>query len=478
MELKKFEEQTILIAGDMMVDRYIIGEVKRISPEAPVPVLCQNKIIRKLGGAGNVAANAAALGARVRVLGRVGSDEEGLFFRDTLQKFSADDRYLFAEGNTIVKTRVSASNQQFLRIDAEKIEDLSQVIIDRIMTEIHEIFQGVTVIVLSDYAKGFLTKNLTAFLIAEAKQRKIPVLVDPKGNDISKYTGANIITPNNKEFCDLAGLAEFYDEEQIKKEALELCTRYDFESIILTRSEKGISIICKSDQSKHDYPAIAKEIIDVTGAGDTVVTTIALAYGAGFSLDICAEIANVAASIVISKFGAAQVTLTELQIALDMPTKKAFLCFADVEKKLQILKQQGKKVVFTNGCFDLLHAGHIRSFRHAKALGDVLIVGLNSDNSIRRIKGEKRPIIDLKNRMALLSALECVDFVIAFDEDTPQTLIEQIKPDILVKGKDWECKQIAGKEFVQSYGGEVVFIELEEGLSTTMLIEKIKQTLI
>lgn len=472
--IEKFQEQLALVVGDMMVDRYIMGSVSRISPEAPVPVLQQHQNIRKLGGTGNVILNATSLGARVRAIGRVGLDPEGQFFHQKLQEFGVDDRYVFSEGNTIVKTRVSASNQQFIRIDEETIEPASKEIVNRISNEIESVLENVTVVILSDYAKGFITEELAQTIIKEAQKKNIPVLVDPKGKSAAKYRGATALTPNVKEFMDLTNLTNIPNEQEIKNSAWDLCRKNEFEYLVFTRSEKGISTITGKDGKKNDYPTVVKELVDVTGAGDTVVTTIALALASGFSLDESVKVANIAASIVISKFGASQTTIEELNEKIDSQSKKDFNKNADFSA-IEKLKKQGKKIVFTNGCFDLVHAGHISSFKQAKALGDVLVVGVNSDESIRRIKGDKRPIVSLKNRIELLAALECVDFVIPFGEDTPQKLIEQICPQVLVKGKDWEGKEVAGGEFVRSHGGRVEFIELEQGLSTSSIIKKIKQ---
>ncbi len=472
--LEDFRKQSVLVVGDMMVDKYIMGSVERISPEAPVPVLRQNEVRRKLGGTGNVIINTTSLGAKVRAIGRIGNDDEGAFFRKTLREFGVDDRYIFSDGNTIVKTRVSASNQQFIRIDEETIAPPSKEIVSEIIVALEKILQNITVVVISDYAKGFVTEELSQAIIKTAKMRSIPVLVDPKGKSAAKYRGATALTPNSKEFLDLTGMSSMPEESGIKIEALRLCDENDFDYLIFTRSEKGISTVNRANNTKNDYPAVVQEVIDVTGAGDTVVSAVALAIGAGFRLDECVKIANMAASIVISKFGAAQTTIEELSAAL-FPQPKMFLDFNATIAQISELKNQGKRIVFTNGCFDLVHAGHISSFRQARSFGDVLVIGLNSDESIRRIKGNMRPIVDLKNRIALLSALDCVDFVIPFDDDTPQTLIEQVKPDVLVKGKDWKGREIAGGEFVRSYGGRVELIELEQGLSTSNIIDKIKR---
>lgn len=471
--LEVFKKQMLLVLGDMMVDKYIMGSVDRISPEAPVPVLFQRKVERKLGGAGNVMINAVSLGAKVRAIGRIGCDAEGTYFRDSLKQLGIDNSYLFEEGSTIVKTRVSASNQQFLRIDEETVTAPSEEIRDTLMRSMKQIMRGITAVVISDYAKGFVTEELCQMIISHARGLGIPVLVDPKGKSAWKYRGATAITPNSREFQDLTGL-QTLSEDDIATAGKCFCDENDLDYLILTRSEKGISTICRATGEKRDYPTVAREVLDVTGAGDTVIATLALTMSAGFRMSRCVRIANTAASIVIARFGASQTTIEELSAALLSPEKTSDN-LENILVRIEDLRKQGKRIVFTNGCFDIVHAGHISSFHQAREFGDVLVVGVNSDESIRRIKGEKRPIVSLQNRMALLSALECVDIVIPFAEDTPQRLIEQVKPDVLVKGKDWEGQEVAGSAFVKSYGGRVEFINLEQGLSTSSIIQRIRE---
>ena len=431
--LETFKEQNALVIGDLMIDKYIIGNVSRISPEAPVPVLNQTRIERKLGGAGNVLANLKSLGATVHALGRIGNDSEGAICEKLLSERGIDCSKLWKFENTIVKTRVISSNQQFLRIDEEKIISPNAEYLDTLKNNIDDILKNITVVVLSDYAKGFVSDELASLIIQACNMKNIPVVVDPKGKNCGKYKGATAITPNNKEFLDMSGVVSLASEDSIKNEAIRLLKENNIKYFIHTRSEKGIS-----------------EISDAI------------------------NLANIAASIVISKFGTAQTTTTEIEEHL-FSIKTKDKSKDEVLKIIANLKSQGKRIVFTNGCFDLVHAGHIKSFQQAKSFGDVLIVAVNSDDSIRRLKGESRPVVDLKNRIALLKALECVDFVIPFEEDTPQNLIEAIKPDVMVKGEDWRGKVVAGADFVKSYGGKVEFIKLEQGLSTTHIIKKIKE---
>ena len=471
--LSALKNQSVLVVGDIMVDKYIFGTVERISPEAPVPVLLQSEVKCRLGGAGNVIANVTSLGAKVRALVRVGKDAGGEFVRESLRNLDVDDRYIVTSGRTIVKTRVAACNQQFIRIDEELIVTPSEQEIGQINQAIDTVLRDITVVIISDYAKGFVTEELSQVIIQAARARDIPVLVDPKGKDASKYRGATAVTPNSKEFLDLTGLSTMPDEAGIEAAALRLCREHDLRYLICTRSEKGISVIDAVAEEKKDYSAVVKEVVDVTGAGDTVVASIALATGAGFAISECVQIANVAASIVISRFGAAQVSIKELSQVMEQPVKRSY-DLDTVLEQIECLKDCGKRIVFTNGCFDLVHAGHISSFRQAKSFGDILVVGVNSDESVRRLKGQSRPIVDLKNRISLLSAIECVDFVVPFYEDTPQALIERVRPDVLVKGMDWKGKEVAGSEDVRSYGGRIEFIELEQGLSTTSIVHKIK----
>ena len=472
--LESFKEQNVLVIGDLMIDKYIIGNVSRISPEAPVPVLSQTRIERKLGGAGNVLANLKSLGATVHALGRIGDDFEGQICEKLLAERGIDCSKLWKFDGTIVKTRIISQNQQFLRVDEEKIISPNAEYLLSLKNSLDETLKNITVVVLSDYAKGFISDELASLIIQACGTRNIPVVVDPKGKNCGKYKGATAITPNNKEFLDMSGIVSFDSEDSIKNEALRLSKANNIKYFIHTRSEKGISVIEKDSGLKSDFPTQAKEVVDVTGAGDTVVSVIALAIGAGFEIADAITLANIAASIVISKFGTAQTTTTEIEEHL-FSIKTMDKTKDEVLQTISNLKKQGKKIVFTNGCFDLVHAGHIKSFQQAKSFGDVLIVAVNSDDSIRRLKGESRPVVDLKNRIALLKALECVDFVIPFEEDTPQNLIETIKPDVMVKGEDWKGKTVAGADFVKSYGGRVEFIKLEQGLSTTHIIEKIKE---
>ena len=375
---------------------------------------------------------------------------------------------------TSKKTRVTSKNQQLLRIDEEKTEDVREEFLSFINTNIEKLFKNVDAIIISDYGKGVVTKESAKIIIEFAKNNNILIGVDPKGNDYSKYTNANFCTPNEKELREITN-CNCFSEDEIYNESIKLCNKYNFDFILNTRSEKGISMISKRDGVKRDYPAIKKEVIDVTGAGDTVVSIFTLCVASGINYDDSCKLANIAASIVISRFGAATITLDDLVIAFKDQKNERSKIFRLNELKglINQEKRNGKRIVFTNGCYDLVHAGHISSFEQARKFGDVLIVAINSDSSIKRIKGPKRPIIDEKNRAKLLSAIDIIDYITIFDDDTPKSVIDELKPDVLVKGKDWEGKEVVGSDTVLENGGEVQLINMVDNISTTRIIEKI-----
>lgn len=462
----------VLIYGDFMVDKYIMGNVKRISPEAPVPILEVTKKNSKLGGAGNVVNNIIALGASTRVLGCVGDDADGMWIIERLNKRSADTAFMQMDSDvmTIVKTRVVSKKQQYIRLDEERIQDIPDTYEAYVRENIEEILKDISVIIISDYGKGAVTKQIAGFLIDKANERNIPVVVDPKGSDYSKYRGATVCTPNTNELKVVTGITS-EEETAITEAGFALRDEVSLKYLMLTRSEKGISVF--EDEKKTDYPAVEKDVVDVTGAGDTVVSVVALGLAVGYDIGECSKLANLAASVVCSKFGAATLSMNELLECILYTGE-----FKNIDAEVAVfiaenLREKGKKVVFTNGCFDLVHAGHVSSFNQAKNMGDVLIVAVNSDASVKRLKGDKRPIVTEDNRIAMLCALECIDYVILMEDDNPIRLIEAIKPDITVKGKDWEDKYLPEREVVEAYGGEVRFIELEKGLSTTNIINKI-----
>ena len=475
-DLDQFQRQKVVVFGDFMVDEYLRGVVTRVSPEAPVPVvhLCERS--RRLGGAGNVVLNLSALGASVASIGFLGNDPEGCWMIYQLRSIGVDvSGMLQSEGVvTSIKTRVTAQNQQLLRYDQEVIQDAGPAFAEFLREKLGRLLEDACALILSDYGKGAVTEKTAQIAISAARALHLPIVVDPKGTHYEKYAGATVCTPNRRELADAVG-RELNGEDEIRQAGTELCARCRIDFVLATRSEDGMSLICGKNGEKRDYPAIAKEVIDVTGAGDTVVSVFTLCYALGASMDDSCRLANLAASIVVSKFGAATASPDEIQelLAGYGGQSSRVLTMAEAAQRAAELRRQGKRIVFTNGCFDIVHAGHISSFRQAKQFGDVLFLGLNSDASIRRIKGDKRPIVSQKNRVALLEAIRYLDYIVLFDDDTPEALIQAICPDVLVKGKDWEEKTVIGGDFVQQYGGEVRFIELEAGLSTTNVIEKI-----
>ncbi len=473
-QLYKLKETTVLVYGDFMVDKYIHGDVKRISPEAPVPVLNVTGKERKFGGAGNVVSNLLALGVKVYVAGFTGNDEDGMWLTNTFAEMGADTTYIENVNGlqTVIKTRITSRNQQFIRLDEEKTEKITTALEARIQSRVVDMLQRVDVVILSDYGKGNVTPGVAQTIINACIEKAIPVVVDPKGEDYSKYKGATVCKPNEKELAVATGMTLVSDED-VEQAALALKSQNEIAHLIVSRSEKGIMYLDARNKRK-DFPTKAQEVIDVTGAGDTVVAIIASTMAIGVNLEDCCMLANMAAAIVCSKFGAASASVCELIDAMERGAEDKFFTLEEVQKNLQIAKEEGKTIIFTNGCFDLLHAGHLSSFRQARQYGDILVVAVNSDASVRRIKGEGRPIIDEENRMRMVGALKYVDYVVLMEENNPTRLISILKPDVVVKGRDWEGKYMPERETIESYGGKMQFIDLEKGLSTTEIIEKVR----
>ena len=469
-----FSKVKVLVFGDLVLDRYLRGNVSRISPEAPVPVLLIKDEYECLGGAGNVIENIVSLGSKVRVLGQIGNDDKGHTIKRRMDEIGADTKYMDISDTvkTIVKTRLSAQNQQLIRFDEETINPISSEMMEIIDTKAESLLSGIDIVIISDYGKGMITNQSAQLLISKAKERNIPVIVDPKGMDYSKYRGATACTPNMKEFSEAIGTT-VGSEDDIKEKGLELAKSLKMDYLVITRSEKGLSLIDQRKGDKKDFPAKAKEVVDVTGAGDTVIATFAIAFAKGYSMDDCCRLSNLTASIVVSKFGAATSTIDEISSLIEPHRDNKTVSIDEVVQWADSIHAAKKKIVFTNGCFDIVHAGHIKSFEMAKEMGDVLIVGLNSDESIRRIKGPKRPIISEENRARLLESIAVIDKVVVFSEDSPESLIQKIRPDVLVKGSDWKGKKIAGEDFIKTYGGKVEYIDLVDGISTSKIIDKI-----
>lgn len=469
----------VLCLGDVMLDKFIYGAVDRISPEAPIPVFLVTREKHALGGAGNVAANIAALGAEVCLISVTGDDSAGADLQRRLRD-QGIDAVLEAviDRPTTVKTRFVGSGQQMLRVDRESSEKISADTEKLLMKAVAEKISGAGAVILSDYGKGVLTDELIAYVIATAKKKNVPVIVDPKGRDFSRYRGAFAVTPNRKELEIASGMTAESDES-VRAAAMRIIIDCGIDTVLATRSRDGMSLISAAEEPVH-IPTQAREVFDVSGAGDTVIAVFATALAAGINVTNAALIANAAAGIVVGKAGTATAGVDEISAALESGAavsaktggvKVASLGAATAQAER--LKARGQKIGFTNGCFDLLHPGHLSTLRQAKAACDYLVVGLNSDASVKRLKGQARPVQDEAARAGLLSALAMVDMVVVFEEDTPIELIRAVKPDVLVKGGQYNLEEVVGYDIVTSYGGKILRADMVEGESTTNTIKKI-----
>ncbi|MEW6348341.1 MAG: D-glycero-beta-D-manno-heptose-7-phosphate kinase [Thermodesulfobacteriota bacterium] len=465
----------IMVIGDVMADEYVLGDVERISPESPVPVIVARDRFRTLGGAGNVVRNIVSLGGSAALFGVVGKDAAGAWLTRYCEEIGVETFWLRQDEArpTTVKTRVVARNQQIVRIDQEQVGDISTEMAKGVITEIGTVMRQVRAVVVSDYGKGFLTPPLLRAVLDAAQAESVPVLVDPKGMDYARYKGASYLTPNVREASAAAGI-EIRDRESLVEAGNRLLEVTAALGIVLTRGREGIALI-RPNRPPEDFPVKPVEIIDVTGAGDTVIATLAMTLGNGMPIDHAVRMANFAAGIVVSRFGAAAVTLKEMLAAVkgEWGNHKV-VSIDEIAMELRRHRVQGKKIVFTNGCFDLFHAGHLEILRRASEFGDVMVVGVNSDASVKRLKGEGRPIFTEAQRTDLISSLEFVNLVVVFEEDTPLRLIRKVKPDVLVKGEDWRGKEVVGQEVVQARGGRVEFVKHVDGLSTSAVIKKIR----
>jgi D-beta-D-heptose 7-phosphate kinase/D-beta-D-heptose 1-phosphate adenosyltransferase len=469
--LKEFKPN-ILVVGDLMIDHYLWGSCDRISPEAPVQVVDISKETTLLGGAGNVINNLITLGSNVSVCSVIGDDDNGVELINMLNSIGVNTKNIITQSKrkTSKKSRVIAVSQQVLRYDKESKEDILDSSVNTILESLSNDITAYDMVILSDYGKGVLTEPLCQGIITLANQNNVKVLVDPKGSDFAKYRGAYLLTPNKKEAI-LATNIDIVDEKTLKKALLKLKEECSLGISLITLSEDGIATY---DDELKIFPTVAKEVFDVTGAGDTVIASIAFALSAGKNIEEIAAFANLAAGVVVGKIGSATVTLSEIEeyeASLHKSTSDAHIkSFDEIDEIITRCKSNGKKVVFTNGCFDILHVGHVKYLQIAKSFGDILIVGLNSDESVSRLKGPTRPVNVAQDRAYLLAALEAVDFVVPFSEDTPYELIKMIKPDLLVKGGDYEGKTVVGSEF----SGELKLVDFVDGKSTTKTIEKIQ----
>ncbi len=466
------KKPNILVIGDLMIDHYLWGSSDRISPEAPVPVVDIKKETTVLGGAGNVINNLLSLGSQVGVISVVGDDEVAKELKSMLDKAGAKSFLIEQKGRkTSKKSRIMASHSQVVRYDHESKNSISFESEKKIFEKFQELINRYDMILFSDYGKGVLTKELSKKIIAYAKNNNKKVIVDPKGEDYSKYEGAYFLTPNKKE-AQIASKVQIENPDTLKKALVALKTCANLQYSIITLSEQGIALL--KDDEVIIRPTVAREVFDVTGAGDTVLASLGFALSLGNDLVSSIEFANLAAGVVVGKIGSATVTLDEIEEYKTSLNKSSIelhiKTFDEIEKIANRLRTQDKKIVFTNGCFDILHKGHVSYLNVAKSFGDVLILGLNSDESVKRLKGEERPINTQEDRAYILSALECVDYVVIFNEDTPYELISKVKPDVLVKGADYEGKEVVGSNIAK----ETKLVEFVDGKSTTKTIEKIK----
>jgi D-beta-D-heptose 7-phosphate kinase/D-beta-D-heptose 1-phosphate adenosyltransferase len=468
---RNFSNAKLLVVGDVMLDQYWTGQAQRISPEAPVPVVKVSGNEMRAGGAANVALNIAALGAQVHLMGIVGQDVSAQQLNEVLDQSAVTRDWVYCPSGTICKLRVLSHHQQLIRMDFEKpVESTSaQALVELVKQKVGEY----DVLVLSDYAKGAL--QYVEPMIQAAREAKVPVLIDPKGDDFSRYRGATLIKPNQSEFERIVGLCA--DDAGLVIKAEQLIEDLDLEALLVTRSEHGMALLSKSAKP-YMLKSQAQEVFDVTGAGDTVMAALATAKAAGLSWQNATHLANAAASIVVRKVGTSTVSKAELDNYLQNTLRhKGYVAPSEDEllSLVQAAQEQGEKVVFTNGCFDILHSGHVRYLNEAAKLGERLIVAVNSDESVRQLKGDSRPIVPLDSRMELLAALSCVDWVVPFNEDTPERLICKLKPNVLVKGGDYKPEQIAGAQCVWDAGGQVEVLSFWDGFSTTNIVERIAQ---
>ena len=469
LKLPEFDKARVLVIGDLMLDRYWHGDSSRISPEAPVQVVLVGNAEERAGGSGNVALNIAALGAKCDVIGYTGDDEAADVLQGILDSAGVSCHFERLVGNrTVTKLRVISRHQQLIRLDFE--DGFHQQNPDKLTQRTAELVANVGAIVLSDYGKG--TLNGLPGLIAAARASNTPIMIDPKGTDFSRYKGATLITPNMSEFEAVVGPC--HSDAEIEARGMQLIKDLDLHALLVTRSERGMTLLQKDHEAIH-LPTKAREVFDVTGAGDTVIAILAAAIAAGEDLVNAMALSNLAAGVVVGKLGTATVSLTELQLAMrgEASLTRGVYHEDDLSVIVEQAKHHGERIVMTNGCFDILHPGHVSYLQKARAMGDRLIVAVNDDASVKRLKGDERPINTLDRRMALLSALECVDWVVPFSEDTPERVICRILPDILVKGGDYTPDQIAGGECVKQNGGEVRIIEFIAGHSTSDIIKNI-----
>ncbi len=468
----------VACVGDVMLDRFVYGRVERTSPEAPVPILRTDRDVYMLGGAGNVVRNLVSLGAKATLLSVIGDDEVGRRLTGMVGREERVEPHLLVERGrpSTEKTRFVAGAQQLLRADSETTEAIEPRAAESLLGLARDAFAACDVVVLSDYAKGVLTPALVPRLIEAAHGAGRSVVVDPKGRDFARYAGAAVLTPNRAELALAAG-ESLESEDAIVAVCRDLVARHRFGAILVTRSRDGMTLVSAEGCVAH-LAAEAREVFDVSGAGDTVVATLAAALGQGVGLTACAQLANAAAGVAVGRVGTAAVGAADLLHAVragDLSASEAKIVpLGAAEDAVAGWRARGQRIAFTNGCFDLLHPGHVSLLRQARRAADRLVVGLNSDASVHRLKGEGRPVQGEAARAQVLASLETVDLVVVFAEDTPLRLIEALKPDCLVKGSDYSVDEVVGADIVQGYGGTVLIAENEPGYSTTGTIDRLR----
>ncbi len=470
-----FGQVKVLVVGDLMLDRYIVGEVDRISPEAPVPILRHAQRYERPGGAANVAMNLAGLGCQAFLAGLWGADSEQAQLASLVTAAKVDTVGVVTSSlPTISKTRIVARTQQMLRLDIESREPYPQEELGRLEARAVELVSKVHAVILSDYAKGALTEQICRSVIAECRRAGVPVLVDPKTRDLSKYSGATTICPNVGELALATGIAAEQNDALLAAARRQM-VEHDFAFLTVTMSEKGICLLGPGDET-YLSPARAREVFDVSGAGDTVIATLAASLAGGLHIHTAVDLANLAAGIVVGKMGTVPVAAHELIAALTpstgMVSAEKIVDFERIQRRVAEWRQAGETIVFTNGCFDLLHVGHITLLEECRRFGSKLILGLNSDASVSRLKGPARPIVGERERARVLSALAAVDAVVLFEQETPIELIRALKPEVLVKGGDYTVEAVVGHEDVLAYGGRVEIVPTVEGFSTSKLVKK------
>jgi D-beta-D-heptose 7-phosphate kinase/D-beta-D-heptose 1-phosphate adenosyltransferase len=464
----------ILVIGDLLIDHYLWGSCERISPEAPVQVINVDRESTVLGGAGNVINNLKALGAEVDVISVVSECKASEELKDLLKSIMVDTKHLITQKDRVTskKSRIIAANQQVMRYDRESTDEINNKSQIAILKIFKAIVSNYDVILLSDYGKGLFTFDLTQSLIGIANENKKKLLVDPKGIDYSKYKGAYLLTPNKKE-ANEATHSVIKDNESLTQAIKSLKEQCNLEVSLITLSEQGVAVF---DNELRIHPTVAIEVFDVTGAGDTVLASLGFALSCNKTIDEAIKFANLASGVVVGKIGSATATLNEIieyESSLNRSSSEEHIkTWDEISSIVAELKNKDKKIIFTNGCFDILHTGHVKYLEETKSFGDILILGLNSDNSVRKLKGEKRPINSQVDRAYILASLEVIDYVVIFDDDTPYDLINLIQPDVLVKGGDYEGKEVVGQDIAK----ELKLVKFIDNKSTTKIIERIQKS--